>query len=95
MSIVWCLLIAIGIVIGVVVVCKWKRISIIPKGLRLPPPQKFRMPRLKRLEGGEMLVEQDSESDEESDSNDSGSSEEETDEDGSLEESGESSSDSD
>lgn len=59
--------------------CKWYKFTIIPKGLRLPAPKKFVMPKLKRTSSSKWVVESSSEeeSSEEDEEEKSSSSEEE------------------
>lgn len=43
-----CLLIPTIILVCILLACKWLNFSILPKGLKLPPPQKFTFPKVKR-----------------------------------------------
>lgn len=70
------LLLSIGLVLLILMLCKWYKFTIIPKGLRLPAPKKFVMPKLKRNSNSKWEVEESS-SEEESSEDENLSSEEE------------------
>nr|QBK86349.1 MAG: hypothetical protein LCMAC102_01440 [Marseillevirus LCMAC102] len=64
-----CLAVAFGLLIFLLFVCKWLNFSIIPKGLKLSKPKKFKFPQMRR-NGYNWEVYEDSDSDDDEDSND-------------------------
>lgn len=50
MSVFLCLVLSVAAFIIIILVCKWGNFSIIPKGLRLKPPPKYKFPKVSRGE---------------------------------------------
>lgn len=73
------LLLSIGLVLLILMLCKWYKFTIIPKGMRLPAPKKFVMPKLKRNSNSKWEVESSSEEESSEEDDENLSSEEEED----------------
>jgi hypothetical protein len=48
MSVFICLIIPVVLIILILLTCKWNNFSIIPSNLKLPAPQKFQLPKIRR-----------------------------------------------
>ena len=50
MGVFLCLVISVIVFIIIILVCKWSNFSIIPKGMRIKPPSKYKFPKVSRSE---------------------------------------------
>lgn len=63
-----CLIIPLVTLLVIFLVCKYYNFSVIPKGLKIPTPKKFRFPKIKRNEYTWEVESSDDETSDESDS---------------------------
>ena len=48
MGFMMCMVIPVVLILCLLFACKWKNFSVIPENLRVPPPNGFKLPNLKR-----------------------------------------------
>ena len=74
----YCLVIPVVLIICLLLACKWAKFSIIPEGLTIPKPKRFKLPKLKRSNN---RWSQDDSSDDEDDDDEDDDDEDDDDED--------------